>query len=156
MYNRSNATQYALEFWNKRNSNYLNFDSLGGDCTNFISQCLFAGGYEMDYTNMGWFYRTGNDRSYSWTGVYEMFNYLTTNENPSFPRAKLVDFNEVEVGDLIQIDAFGDRFHHTAIITKIIEPISLSTIFITCHTRDAKNKPLASYNARRIRFLKMI
>ena len=56
MYSRQKAIEYAYEFWNKRNPKFYNFDSLGGDCTNFVSQCVIYGGIKMDYSNNGWYY----------------------------------------------------------------------------------------------------
>ena len=41
-YNRENAVEYAKIWAYKRNPKYYNFDSVGGDCTSFVSQCLFA------------------------------------------------------------------------------------------------------------------
>ncbi|PNB67364.1 hypothetical protein C1X64_31150, partial [Pseudomonas sp. GW456-E7] len=43
-YDRLGAVQYAEKFWNKRNPAYKNFSD---NCTNFISQCLHAGGAPM-------------------------------------------------------------------------------------------------------------
>ena len=48
-YNRKKAVEYALKWALDRNPRYLDYDDLGGDCTNFISQCLYAGIEEMNY-----------------------------------------------------------------------------------------------------------
>lgn len=42
-YNREKAVEYARRWAYDRNPQYYNFDPIGGDCTNFVSQCLFAG-----------------------------------------------------------------------------------------------------------------
>ena len=42
MYNRQAAVQYANTWWNSNNPAYPVFDV---DCTNYISQCLRAGGH---------------------------------------------------------------------------------------------------------------
>ena len=55
-YNRELAIQYALKWALDRNSKYYNYDKIGGDCTNFISQCLYAGAKEMNYRQNGWYY----------------------------------------------------------------------------------------------------
>ncbi len=47
-YNRQAAVEYAEKWAFKRNPAYLNFDSLGGDCTNYASQCIFAGAKVMN------------------------------------------------------------------------------------------------------------
>lgn len=42
-YKRNLAVAYAKKWALSRNPKYYNFDPVGGDCTNFISQCLYAG-----------------------------------------------------------------------------------------------------------------
>lgn len=44
MYDRNKAVAYAHKYAYSRNPNYYNFDNIGGDCTNFVSQVLAAGG----------------------------------------------------------------------------------------------------------------
>lgn len=60
MYDREAAVRYANEWWNGRNPAFPVFDV---DCTNFISQCLLAGGAPMHgYPNRerGWWLRGGH------------------------------------------------------------------------------------------------
>ena len=61
-YDRQAATDYANYWWDGRNTMngeksqtsydtawgnpYNNYNGLGGDCANFVSQCLIAGGLE--------------------------------------------------------------------------------------------------------------
>lgn len=158
MYNRKKAIEYAYNWWNNRNPNFLNFDNLGGDCTNFISQCLYYGNIPMQSQNkLGWYYFTSQNRSYSWAGVQEFFNFCTKNTTDFGPRAKVVLVSMVEVGDIIQLQQFGrDRFHHNLIITKIDGAPNFDTIKVTCHTNDALDKPLKDYYYNKIRFLKIL
>lgn len=51
-YNRENAVKYAEKWAYSRNPRYYNFDSIGGDCTSFVSQCIFAGSNTMNYTKI--------------------------------------------------------------------------------------------------------
>ena len=44
-YNRTAAVDYARKWALKRNPAYYNFDSVGGDCTNFASQCCTFSSY---------------------------------------------------------------------------------------------------------------
>ena len=46
-YNRDLAADYVADYTTTTNSEYPNYDSIGGDCTNFASQALYAGGMEM-------------------------------------------------------------------------------------------------------------
>ena len=43
-YNRSAAVEYAHQWAFGRNPEFYDFSQIGGDCTNFASQCLYAGG----------------------------------------------------------------------------------------------------------------
>ena len=48
-YSPTNAVTYAHDWYNTFNtSSYLNVTALGGDCANFVSQCLVAGGAATD------------------------------------------------------------------------------------------------------------
>ena len=49
-YNRLKAVEYAKRWAYKRNPKYYNFDEIGGDCTSFISQCIYEGSGIMNYT----------------------------------------------------------------------------------------------------------
>ena len=49
-YDRQAAVTYAHRWAYHRNPDFYNFDELGGDCTNFASQCLYAGSGVMNYT----------------------------------------------------------------------------------------------------------
>lgn len=50
-YDRNLAISYAKRWALSRNPKYYNFDAVGGDCTSFISQCLFAGSQKMNYNH---------------------------------------------------------------------------------------------------------
>ena len=70
-YDRYSAVEYALKWAYSRNPRFFDFEDIGGDCTNFVSQCLYAGCGIMNYSGFenGWYYINANDRSASWTGV---------------------------------------------------------------------------------------
>ena len=44
-YDRDKACRYAQKYAYNYNPNYMDYNSLGGDCANFVSQCLIAGGF---------------------------------------------------------------------------------------------------------------
>ena len=82
IYNREKAVAYAEKWALSRNPQYYDFDSLGGDCTNFISQCLYSGAGIMNYApTFGWYYNSLNDRSPSWTSVEYLYNFITSNKS---------------------------------------------------------------------------
>ena len=49
MYNRQKVYEYAKKWAYGRNPKYYNFDPVGGDCTNFVSQCIYSGCGQMNY-----------------------------------------------------------------------------------------------------------
>ncbi|MBO7377439.1 MAG: amidase domain-containing protein, partial [Clostridia bacterium] len=76
-YDRNAAVSYARAWAFGRNPNYYNFDGLGGDCTNFVSQCIFAGAGVMNYSPVfGWYYISSDNRAPSWTGVEFLGDFL--------------------------------------------------------------------------------
>lgn len=155
MYDRFEAIKYASIWWNKRNPIYYNFDKLGGDCTNFVSQCLYAGGIEMDYTPSGWFFKSLSSRAPAWSGVDELYSFGIKNNRSKGVRFKQVDIKGLELGDIIQFRRNSSSYTHTLIITKITH-LSPSGIFVACHTNDAYNKKLSDFSFQEIRFLKVI
>ena len=100
MFSREDTVLYAKKWWNKRNPSFYNFDAMGGDCTNFVSQCLYYGGISMNTKQYGWFYYSLNHRSPSWSGVDEFFNFATSNISNSGVVAKLSNINDVEIADV--------------------------------------------------------
>ena len=76
-YNRNSAVSYALSWALRRNPQYYDFSDLGGDCTSFISQCVFAGSGIMNFTPIfGWYYFSSFDRSPSWSGVEFFYDFM--------------------------------------------------------------------------------
>ncbi len=96
-YDRMKVVRYSKEWAYNRNSKYYNYDTLGGDCTNFASQCVFAGSKIMNYDkNNGWYYINANNKSPSWTGVEFFFNFLTTNKKVG-PYGRKVEKDELQI-----------------------------------------------------------
>lgn len=150
-YDRIKAVEYASRWAYLRNPEFYNFDSLGGDCTNFASQCLLAGSSVMNYPS--WYYYSVNDRSPSWTGVEFLYDFLIKNKGLG-PRGEYVGINDARKGDLIQLDFDGDgRFSHTLVIVNVERKGNPAGILIAAHTNDSFNRPLDSYAFRKARFI---
>lgn len=158
-YNREAAVEYARKWSFSRNPVYYNFDRLGGDCTNFASQCLFAGIGIMNPTpDLGWFYRTLSERSAAWTGVEYFYNFLTQNAvgggvgSGAGPYAKEVGIEEIEIGDFIQLGRATGDFYHTPVVVGF----SGRTPLVAAHTNDAFNRLLTTYSYEKIRCLHIL
>ena len=147
-YNRADAVEYARRWAFSRNPAYYNFDELGGDCTNFVSQCIYAGAGQMNYTpDFGWYYISIQNRAAAWTGVTFLYNFLTTNEGLG-PFAREVSEEEIRTGDVIQLGRADGSFYHSLIVTSVFPQI-----LIAAHSNNALDRPLESYTFDRARFL---
>ncbi|WP_028563837.1 amidase domain-containing protein [Paenibacillus pinihumi] len=122
LYHRDLAVAYADRWWDSANPEYEEFEV---NCTNYISQCLFAGRAPMDYTGRrgaGWWYKgrdNGNEWwSYSWAVSNALHSFLAGKRNSGL-RAKIVSAPEqLDLGDVIVYDWNGDgRFQHSTIVT---------------------------------------
>ncbi len=144
-YNRMAAVRYARKWALSRNPEYYDFSALGGDCTNFASQCIFAGARIMNYTPVfGWFYISLNDRAPAWTGVNELFKFLTAHTGAG-PIGREVRLSDIAEGDIVQVKfKGGDTFAHSPVVVDrgMGTP---DTVLIAAHTNDALDRPLASY-----------
>ena len=142
IYNRNKAVEYARTWALGKNPNYFHFTDIGGDCTNYISQCLLAGGGIMNYDKYyGWFYINQSNRSPSWTSVKYLQRFLLGNYSPGFV-CKILPIEQLEVGDIIQIRQNETHFNHSVIISQITN----REIYVCAHSYDALDKPLSSYN----------
>jgi hypothetical protein len=116
MYNRQAAVQYANTWWNSNNPAYPIFDD---DCTNYISQCLRAGGAPMrgqPRRDKGWWIG-GGTWSFSWSTSHSLRWYLDTS-TVGLKAVKVTNASDLQLGDVISYDFQGDgRFDHTTIVT---------------------------------------
>lgn len=149
-YDRAVAINYAKRWALSRNPKYYNFDSVGGDCTSFVSQCLFAGSQKMNYNSQnGWFYNNGYDKSPSWSGVEFLYNFLIRNKGVG-PRGKVVPQKEIKAGDIAQLSFSGNKFEHSLFI---LDPTTLS---VAAHTYDVLGKKISEYNFSKLRFIHIL
>ena len=155
-YNRARAVEYARRWALSRNPLFTNFAGRGGDCTNFVSQCVYAGSCRMNFTpDFGWYYIDQNDRAPAWSSVEFFYDFLTG--RPDFigmnggigPYGLEVDSTGGIEGDVVQLaDETGD-FYHTLIISGFSEGQTL----VCAHTNDALDKPLSTYAFSSLRYI---
>ena len=53
-YNPDAAVNYALSYCDNYNPNFANYADMGGDCANFVSQALMAGGLDLSGCAVSW------------------------------------------------------------------------------------------------------
>ncbi len=147
-YQRDRAVMYARKYALVRNPLYATFAGIGGNCTNFISQCVLAGSCVMNFTPVyGWFYLSTNRRSASWTGVDFFYDFMTQNTDVG-PFAVEYALEDAEIGDIIQLSN-GANYYHSLIITKIED----GEIYICANSNDALDRPLSSYDYVNLRVI---
>lgn len=151
-YDRAAVVRYARRWAYRRNPAYYNFDDLGGDCTNFASQCIYAGCGVMNFTpTFGWYYLDVNNRAPAWTGVEFLYNFLVGNQGEG-PYAEEVAREDVLPGDIVQLgDETGDFYH-----TPVVVAIRRGRIYVAAHSSDAYFRSLSSYDAPQIRYLHIL
>lgn len=143
-YRREQAVAYADKWWNKPNSNYEEFEA---NCTNYVSQCLFAGEAPMHYTNRrdsGWWYKGRGQKgkewwSYSWAVSRSLAAFLSKARGSGLSAVEVERADQLQLGDVIVYDWNGNNsFQHTTIVTAF----------------DSKGQPLvnANTNASRHRY----
>jgi hypothetical protein len=146
MYDRQSAVTYAHRWALRRNPQYYDYSNIGGDCTNFASQCLFAGLGAMDYSGDGWFYTDANRKSPSWTGVEFLYAYfLRTGRGAAGQPRDLLP------GDIVQLSFDGAAFAHSLIVVEAGQRILIAT-----HTYDADYRPLDTYSFQALRGLHIL
>ena len=152
-YDRAAAVAYAHAWAYQRNPLYFDFSAIGGDCTNFASQCIYAGAGIMNFTPLyGWFYRGADDRTPSWTGVQYLYDFLTRNLGDG-PFASEVSLSQLEPGDVVQLAIDReDRYQHTPVVVSVTSS-DLSDILVAAHSYDVDYRPLSTYQIRRLRCL---
>ena len=149
-YNRDHAIAYARRWALDRNPLFFSFNGQGGDCTNFTSQCVFAGGCVMNYTPVyGWYYISSNDRTPSWSGVEFFYDFITKNTGPG-PFASVVEPDRIVPGDLVQLQNDEGRFYHTVFVLERTED---GDFLIAAHSDDYYERRLSEYNVAGLRYL---
>jgi len=152
-YNRVKAVEYANKWAFKRNPAYYDFSLLGGDCTNFISQCLYAGSGVMNYTpTTGWYYISAYDRAPAWTGVQFLYKFLVTNTSKAVFGTE-TSVLQIMIGDVIQLGNYDGNYYHTLIVSEVGDVPDVDNIRVTTHTYDALLRPLSTYDYAEIRFI---
>ena len=150
-YRRERAVAYAARYAFSQNPIFASFAGIGGNCTNFVSQCIYAGSCKMNYTKtFGWYFISLDERSPSWTGVEYFYNFMTTNAGVG-PFGREVGADEVEIGDAVQLAKEDGDFYHTLLVVGF----DGEEILVAAQTNDAYGKPLSEYEYSIARFIKI-
>lgn len=160
-YNRQAAQDYINRWAYSRNAAWGNFDNLGGDCTNWISQIIYAGGIPKDTSDTyKWFYNSMNDRAPSWTGVKELWTYVVGNSDGNGYNGPQASFwtnsagrANMYTGDFIQLYRSSNGWFHTYGVNRVewvkqcpwYNPLCgnwVFKIYVTSHYSDRRDDDL--------------
>lgn len=136
-YNRAAAVAYANQWWDSFNPAFPVFQD---DCTNFISQCLYAGGAPMrgaPARDRGWWMTGQNERwSFSWSVAHSLRWYLETSKQ-GLRATRVNSADQLQLGDVIFYDFQGNgRIDHSTIVTRIEQGIP----YVNAHTSNSINR----------------
>lgn len=167
MYNSGSAVQYALNHALNPNPYYRFFPAHGdggGNCTNFISQCLRAGGAPFAYDSSPWWYKrdgtnSARDRwSISWAVAHSLYWTLKVRRNRNMKGLKAIEVSDIgmlQLGDLIQYENFSNRIYHSGIITAITVDRGVKVPLISQNTYNARNISYVKPQAKKMHFMKI-
>jgi hypothetical protein len=163
IYNRISAANYAIKHALEPNKEYKYFQSIGeggGDCTNFVSQCLKAGGAPMNYNNLRpwWYDKKMEKASICWAVAHSLYWYLKINKNANRIKGREVeDVRELEIGDLIFYEDHQNIIFHSTIITSFIVTFGNKEPLISQHTFNQLNATYKkNYDYKKAHFIKII
>lgn len=135
-YDRLAAVKYAEHWWNSYNPAYKKFEV---DCTNYVSQCLRAGGAPMrgiPDQSKGWWYQ-GSEWSFSWAVAHSLRWYLS-GSTEGLQGKEVESASDLHPGDVICYDFQGDgRWdHNTIVVAKDAEGMPL----VNAHTDNSRHR----------------
>lgn len=155
-YDRNRAVEYAKKWAFSRNPLFYDFSEIGGNCTNFVSQCVLAGSCVMNPTpTYGWYYYAPEDRSPSWTGVSFFYDFLTG--KPEYqkqngrigPYGREVRRERIRQGDVVQLQNEDGVWYHSVLVSGFSE----KEILVAAQSIDSFDRPLSTYRYANARFL---
>ncbi|MEU8642895.1 amidase domain-containing protein [Streptomyces sp. NPDC048674] len=134
---------YAAKYWKTYNPAYPDFngEGAGGDCTNFVSQSLKAGGWKHvpGYTNdfHNWF-GTADIQSDSFIGVNEFSWFALSSKRVT----SLANVYQLDIGDVLQMDFNKDGSKDHSMIVTYRSPQGVP--YLSYHSTNTYNRSVAS------------
>ena len=110
-----------------------------------------------DTLELGWYYRSLNDRAAAWTGVEYFYKFLTDNAavgvgTGAGPFGIETGISDLEVGDFVQFGRATGDFYHTPMVVGFQN----GEILLAAHTNDALYRPLRTYSYERLRCIHIL
>lgn len=145
-YDRDAAIAYMMTYCAYRNTAWHAYDDVGGNCMNFASQVLLAGGIPMDYRgDAKWYWESINKTDLPFINVGNFLTYAQTNEGFGLVADADANYYTGEAGDLL---IFGvDSPRHMTEICGLVQDSEGNTIdYLLCsNTTNYRNFPAGAY-----------
>lgn len=165
-YDREAAMAYADRYVVERNSAWMDYAGSGGNCQNYASQVLLAGGIPMDiYGDAVWKWYSdevsnspgAQGRSSSWTGVDQFVEYAASNSGYGLVSETEAPYFEGEPGDLLHMGINGD-WGHTVVISSVVTNDQGETVdyLVDSNTGNLRNYPASLYGYPEIILTKIV
>ncbi|PWK13385.1 amidase domain-containing protein [Tumebacillus permanentifrigoris] len=135
-YNHQAAANYADAYWSSYNGSYKNFNPVGGDCANFVSQSLRAGGQPDDGS---WYYRNagGSTADDAWTYAWVNNQGLRDWARNTSRGITYSDYSQLMVGDIVNYDwDWNGTYDHVTIVVQ-----AGANALIDSHNNDRYHVP---------------
>ncbi|MFM9697516.1 amidase domain-containing protein [Streptomyces europaeiscabiei] len=141
-YNYNAMATYTEKYWKNYNSAYRKYNSAGGDCTNYLSQGLLAGGWKQISTVTPeeydtWYYAS-NGTADAWIGVNEWSWFTQTAKRTT----ALANVYQMDIGDVLQVDFNKDGDKDHSMMTTYRS--SSGVPYLTYHDADTYRRSVAS------------
>ncbi len=164
-YDRSAAVAYLDQYSHSRNPQWYNFTDEGGNCQNYASQALLAGGIPMDHEGEEQWKcyvedpdydpginedETASGRTRSWVNVGYFYNYAKYNEGKGLAAETDVNLFYAQPGDIIMVGNGG--LSHTVMVSKVVD----GHILVDSNSIDMKDYPLEAYTYTNITLIKIL
>ena len=156
-YDRAAAEQYMRQYDHQRNDRWYAYDDVGGNCMNFGSQVLLAGGIPMDEEGGSkWFWRGQNDLDLSWINVGRFYSYARENRGYGLVADTEANYYTGGVGDILILGPDGGHNHTTVISGIVRNELGETVDYLLCsNTTNYTDFPAGAYYYTSHRLIKI-
>ena len=156
-YDRAAAETYMRQYDHQRNDRWYAYDGVGGNCMNFGSQVLLAGGIPMDEEGGSkWYWHREGDLDLSWINVGRFYSYARDNRGFGLVADTEANYYTGEVGDILILGPDGGH-NHTTLISGIVRNEAGETVdYLLCsNTTNYTDFPAGAYYYTSHRLIKI-
>lgn len=151
-YYRQGAVQFARDWYN---STYPGFYRFSADCTNFVSQAIYLGGFipqtaTAPGVNVGWYYVNSSQYANAWTFTPAFYDFVVNGHWwVGGPEGVVTAIDQLQPGDVILYDirTGSYTFDHAVIVVEMTD-LGNQELFplVAGHSPDVNDYPFTAFN----------